>query len=456
MVDEPNDAPLNIVDLLRLVGEPDFKFLICVSGALVEEFEGMRAIKTADQQAFGRMLSKVLSPSQPLQSQEFLRGREQQLYGIEKALFQPGRHVLVHGLRGVGKSSLAQTAAFKLAKKINPILIGCDANTTFQSAVREVFDEAEKTDPRLISKVSEVGGGFSSFGINANGKVAVTSGAVRNAGSLNEAVRLLDFISEKLGVRLVIVLDEFDQVSDPEQQALFTNLVKQISDKRVNVCIIFCGIGASPAAIMEAHGSADRYFHTVELGPLAWEAREEIVEDAARRLGAHIDRSTLIRIAKISDGFPHYAHFISEKLFWRIFEAGNDGQSTPALFELAMDDASSSMDLRLKGPYDKATKKYHGDVEPILWALADTHEFVRRSAAVYEESYCPLMRKLEKKPLERPKFNSRINSLKKPSHGEILTGTRQGWYEFSEKMIRGYVRLRAAQVGVNLGVDHPG
>ena len=57
--------------------------------------------------------------------------------------------------------------------------------------------------------------------------------------------------------------------------------------------------------------------------------------------------------------------------------------------------------------------------------------------------------------LDRAKFNQRINSLKKPSHGQILLGSRQGWYEFSEKMIRGYVRLRAAEVGVDLGTDHP-
>ena len=31
-------------------------------------------------------------------------------------------------------------------------------------------------------------------------------------------------------------------------------------------------------------------------------------------------------------------------------------------------------------------------------------------------------------------------ALKEESHACILTGTRQGWYEFTEKMVRGYVR----------------
>lgn len=423
--------------------------------ALAKQLAGMRAVLSNDQHTFGTALNKVLSPSQPLQSPEFLKGRSESLYSIEKALFQRGRHVLIHGLRGVGKSSLAQTAAFKVASKEDPILIGCDQNSTFHSVVREIFDEAEQQDPRLISKVSESGSAFTAFGISGSGKQSLTEGSLKDPASLNEAVRLLNFLAEKISGRMVVVVDEFDQVTDPHQRTLFSNLVKQISDKRVDVCLIFCGIGESPSQMMEAHPSADRYFHTVELGPIGWEAREEIMKDAAEKLGIAFDRDTRLRIAKISDGFPHYVHFISEKLFWRVFEASNDGVVTPGLFELAMSDASSSMDLRLKGPYDKATQKYHGDYEPILWALADGHEFLRRSKAVYDDSYCPLMKQQQWDPLSRERFNARINSLKKPSHGEILKGSRQGWYEFSEKMIRGYVRLRAAQAGVSLGADHP-
>lgn len=65
------------------------------------------------------------------------------------------------------------------------------------------------------------------------------------------------------------------------------------------------------------------------------------------------------------------------------------------------------------------------------------------------------MRDRDKAPLDRTKFNQRINVLKQPSHARMLTGTRQGWYEFTETMIRGYVRLRAEQQGVELEIDHP-
>ncbi len=70
-------------------------------------------------------------------------------------------------------------------------------------------------------------------------------------------------------------------------------------------------------------------------------------------------------------------------------------------------------------------------------------------------SYERIMRSQGEEPLSREKFNNRMNNLKKKAYAEILIGSRQGWYEYREKVIRGYARLRAEQKGVELEVDHP-
>jgi hypothetical protein len=396
----------------------------------------------------------VLSRSQPLHSEEFLHGREEQLNGIKKALYQAGRHVLIHGLRGVGKSSLAQTVAYGLSAGRDPIILGCDTRTTFGSVIREIFDEAVNKNPIIEKKIKEWGGGFSRFGISAGAKTTIHEAAAAEPGSVNDGVRLIHFLCEHYGENPVFVIDEFDQIQTRSEQEHFTTFLKQISDKHIPARFIVCGIGESVDAIMSAHASADRYFHTVGLGQLPWEARFEIVTDAAERLGIDIDETTIYRIARISDGFPHYVHFISEKLFWRVYEAKNEGKVTGELFELAMSDAAASMDMKLRGPYEQATQKYRNDYESVLWAAADGHELRRRSADIFE-SYIRIMDNRSETSLNREKFNQRINNLKQANHARILTGTRQGWYEFTEKMIRGYVRLRAEQANVVLEVDHP-
>jgi len=69
------------------------------------------AILGFDKHHFGIRLNEVLFASQPIQSIEHLYGRAPELDRIEKALFAPGRHIFIYGDRGVGKSSLAATAA---------------------------------------------------------------------------------------------------------------------------------------------------------------------------------------------------------------------------------------------------------------------------------------------------------------------------------------------------------
>lgn len=259
----------------------------------------LRSVLVSREQDFGLALGKVLSPSQPLQSEEFLKGREDQLAGIKRALYQHGRHVLIHGLRGVGKSSLAQTAAFQLADGVDPVILSCDERTTLYSIIKEVSSEILQQKPTLRSSIAELNISFRAFGLQVGGRVQEESGTVEESVSINEAARLLQFLAKEVGQKLVVVVDEFDQVTSKKEQQNFANFIKHISDKHVPSSFIFCGIGESIDRLMAAHESADRYFHTVSLGRLPWEARFDIVTAAAEVLGIEIDNGTIVRIARI-------------------------------------------------------------------------------------------------------------------------------------------------------------
>ena len=66
------------------------------------------------------------------------------------------------------------------------------------------------------------------------------------------------------------------------------------------------------------------------------------------------------------------------------------------------------------------------------------------------------MKEMKREPLTRDKFNNRINRLKRAEHSSVLSATRSGWYEFTEKMLRGFARLRALHAGAVLEAEHPG
>lgn len=320
--------------------------------------------------------------------------------------------------------------------------------------MRDLFNEALNINPTIAAVVRNKGLSFNKLGISLGDQSTVREEQISEPGSINEAVRLVSFLGDTYTANPVFVIDEFDQLEGEQEQEHFASFIKQVSDRHVSARFIFCGIGESVQSLMAAHGSVDRYFHTVNLGQLPYEARNEIVMIAADKLGISIDETSVYRIARISDGFPHYVHLLSEKLFWRVFEANNGGRVTGDLFEFAMADASDAMEMKLKQPYETATRKYTNDYENLLWAVADGHELQRSSRDIYA-SYVRIMKVQNLEPLPRNKFNARMNNLKKPNYASILSATRQGWYEFSEKVIRGYARLRAEQEGVRLEIDHP-
>lgn len=405
---------------------------------------------------FGQIMKRVLSPSRAIQTPEHLKGRDKQLDEIRLSLYQEGRQVFIHGYRGVGKTSLAQTAAIQYqSSDKQPIVLGCTEGGTFYQTIRDLYAAAFPSDPAISRQIDQGGTGVKVGGISAEQKQSVEKSKVATLASINEAVALTEYVSVHHSKKPAVILDEFDLIKNPAEQALFASFVKQLADKNLNIRFFFCGIADSVDNFFGAHESTYRYFHTVKLERLEFSPRIEIIDTAAKALDIVIDDYTTQRIARISDGFPHFIHLVGEKLFWIVYkDLGSNMKVSTDHFEKAVAAAVEDIHPYLRKPYEQATRKYTKESEPILWAIADTHELQRRSSDVFK-SYERIMGSLGQPPLTRERFNSRINNLKTPSAARIVAGSRTGWYEYREKMMRGYARLRAEQQGVVLESEHP-
>jgi|HubBroStandDraft_6_1064221.scaffolds.fasta_scaffold935021_2 MoxR-like ATPase len=86
---------------------------------------------------FVAILKQNIRPAQPIDSPELLQGRSATLRDIGRALHSPGMHVFIHGERGIGKTSIALTAA-KAYFRADPPWVGCDENSTFEGIVGDV------------------------------------------------------------------------------------------------------------------------------------------------------------------------------------------------------------------------------------------------------------------------------------------------------------------------------
>ncbi|WP_321862544.1 ATP-binding protein [Burkholderia cenocepacia] len=407
-----------------------------------------------DSTAFGLKLNSVVSPAQPIQSIEHLFGRSNELERIRQALFAPGRHSFIYGDRGVGKSSLAATAA-NLYQSADAAFIDVSGgpDATLRSIVSNIAIQATKTS-RLTKKktTTSLGAEWRFFKV---GKTVETSSVDLRSEivTLADAVELLREVAAIHSDLPVVVLDEFDRIQSPEERALFGDLLKQLGDKKVALKFIFTGVGDSIEELLGAHPSAIRQLDTLELPKLSWDARWDIPRKVAETFGLTLDREIYIRIAAVSDGYPYYAHLITEKMMWDVF---NDSHVIHAIEQRhylgGLHSAIAGISAELQRPYMMALNQRSGDYEEILWSTADS-EYLDRYLAQMFSSYEHIMRQRpQEEAIDYKKYAARIRKLKSPSCGEILVShpTKPGLYTYREKMLRGYVRMQAEAHGIEL------
>jgi hypothetical protein len=413
------------------------------------------AIKGFDEDTFRKVIRTHLTPAQAISTPEHLKGRTLKLKEIDRALNSPGMHIFIFGDRGVGKTSLAQTAAnIRQISNQKPVLVSCQSGRLFD-IIKDAVRMAIPDNPHLTKLSSEHRFRFTVGALGYEFTRSLANGSVPEIQSTNEAVSLLTCVAELRGSEIVFVFDEFDQITHDEERKKCADLIMSVSNSRVGVKFIFCGIGQSIEELFGTHMSAARYLTPIQLEPLSHDARWEIVKDASAALGIDVEYRHLLRIGQISDGFPSYVHLICEQMFWAAFDdVQNISVCHQGHFESGVNGALNRTEVTLRMIYEKATQKYSDDYQEVLWALADDALLRRQITDVYEKSYRRIMNERPgRTTLTKDQFYGRMRNLTTERHGKILLSKGAGWYQFRENVVRGYVRLRAQKQGIELGKE---
>lgn len=426
----------------------------------VKGISGM--IEGYSEEQFGTEIHRHVRPSKPIDTIELLKGRQSELDEIRRALFADGRHIFIYGDRGIGKSSLAQTAAFQYQTSDASIIqIGCTKTSTFldiiESIARRLIDSLDATE--LQTK-----GGINLKIITL--EVAYKTSSKPEAPKITNMDQALDVISDIREIhsdKPIIVIDEFDAITNQEERFKFAEFLKKMGDSGIYVPMIFSGIATSLDDLLGGHLSSIRQLKPIPLSPISWDSRWDILVEALEAFKITFDEEIKYRVAGISDGFPYYVHLITEHLLWAVFDDKETShQATSKHYITALENAVKSVQEQIRKPYDKATLRHSQDFHHIIWAAADSANLHRNIDSMYA-SYERILRDLSRsdhperiQPIDRKKFSQRLSTLTKESHGGVLrkmSENRNGWYQFSENMLRGFVRLLAETHGVQLWIE---
>ena len=407
----------------------------------------MALLNYDNRQAFGVALREVVSPATPIRSVEHLVGRKDELDRIEQALYARGRQIFIFGERGVGKSSLAASAAnLWQSSDAEYIDVSCAPDTTIYTLVESIAKQALDRSSQYQTRSSEsMRVGFKWLNYTASSEIN-RERLSEQLQSLADCIEVLREVAAFHSDCPVVVVDEVDRIGDPVVLDMLADLIKQVGDKSIGVKIIFTGVGESLDEILGAHASAIRQLETIQLPRLDWLARRDIAQAALDAFSLRFANDSIwVRLAAVSDGYPYYVHLIVERLLWLLF----DREEPVEVVEWedyfhALDSAILSIHRDLARSYEAAVNHPSGDYEVALWATsADEWQ-----GAYLHEMYHRYLRIVDQlagvEAMERQQFNSRIRSFLRPSHGEVLVrGKKQGFYMYREKMLRGYVRMQA-------------
>lgn len=413
------------------------------------------SIPNVDEHKLRQILGEYLSPARPVSQHEHLMGRHDMLKKIERAFASDGRHIFIHGDRGIGKTSLARSAGlFHQTSGLNLLTVQCEPAASAASIMRDIALKLLPPKPGMATRIIKDKFKIGLPGLSYEKANELSEGQIPSISTINEAVVVVQALAQSFSDPPVVIVDEFDQIADLDARRTVASFFKAISDQEIPLRFIICGIGDSLDAMIGEHMSTGRLLAPLKLEAISLDARFEILRSAAKQIGVQIDYETLWRIAIISDGFPYFVHLVGEQLFWQMHDDAQDiFVSTPEHFDAALTAAAEMAEPNLKHTYERATQKYKTDYEEVLWSFADDSQLRRQLSEVYDKSYIRIANLRKKRPLSKKTFTNRVATLSEVGNG-VLEAKGNGWYQFRENRLRGYVRLVAERSDVQLDSEH--
>lgn len=245
-------------------------------------------------------VSQVFRPGAPIDKYELFAGRSEQVSEVVNATLQPGRHVIIFGERGVGKTSLVKVLSEVLSQAGLTLLdsgtINCDGTDNFSSLWHKIFRE-------LSFNMESKHVGFSQLSSSSNEKLSLERLLPDEAKP--DDIR---YVLNRLSKESIIIIDEVDRIKDRDTTILLADTIKTLSDHTVNTTLILVGVADSVDDLIAEHKSIERALVQVPMPRMSAEELSQIIDKGLSAAGMSMESAARQWIVFLSQGLPHYTH----------------------------------------------------------------------------------------------------------------------------------------------------
>lgn len=391
-------------------------------------------------------IRKVFTPHTPINELAHFFGRDEEVKRIISVITSPGQHILLFGDRGVGKTSLVNTTCNLILENLNKALNkgktyskSCDRSDTFSSLFHQplidaginIFRESES------KRVQHTG--------NASVNIAVAKGELiseHESSTVNTKQNNLEspsWVADKLRkLDGILLLDEVDTLSDPEDKRKLAEMIKLLSDFNSRFKIVLVGIAKTANELTAGHESVQRCLKEIHLERMSDDDIKKIVVNGMNKIGKIPTDEVVDKIVNISSGFPHFTHLICLKCA-ETAVATNKTHIEMVILDQALEEASRDSEGTLSNTLDTMLRSTNIPQEYKLILLAASYCQKRdfRSSELSVK-----MKELFDIDISSQTLSARLSKLTKTyNNAAILTKTAIGCFTFSDPRMPSFIKI---------------
>lgn len=380
--------------------------------------------KERNWQEMSRQARQLFSSSAPINKSALFAGRIEQIQRLMDAIFERGRHAVLYGEQGVGKTSLT-------------------------NILHEVIDHTIKY--LIFRKQSSPQDDYSSLWLKI-----LKDAAYNNSGTLktvehyegkklniDDVLRELENICRNKPV--IIIFDEFDKLVESEVKKLMSYTIKAISDSGINATVILVGVAEDIGKLIDAHESVTRNIEQIKMPRMSERELGQILDIILPLIGLEIEPGARNNIICLARGLPEYIHALGKNSSIQAIESKRTKIKKEdvelGVKRLLEQSAQSLSDSYKKAIHSNRKKTIYRQIL-LACALAVSQDEGKFSPA---DIVHPLEKILKEKHITISTFQSHLVSFCSESRGRILEkhGTPRAFrYQFREPKMQPYVIMQ--------------
>ena len=316
------------------------------------------ATETLAQDAVERRLarlSEIFTPSRPKRADHHFAGRESTLVRIAGVIQDQKSHVLIYGQRGLGKTSLANVAGGRFADAgYSVVRYACGTDNVFADMARGLLQ-------RLPHDV------LAAAAIDPEAWRAEIREADRAGLTPTRLIELLSLFTDE---RLLMIVDDLDNITDSGFHRSLIETLKGVSDQALPVGFLMVGVAENIQVLVGEDPRLERNTVAIQLPFMARGEIEALVNRGMSDCGLDCDESITAVIATLARGLPFVAQTLCLHAASRAIREGEETVSHASLNH-ALARVLDEIDPRIRDLYERTTRdESHRMMVDLLFCLS--------------------------------------------------------------------------------------